>query len=60
MLGMLFGVGTIAKASRDAKGLASVAQWRKGMKTGEITSLGKIFQSEDEKLQSIVGKVCKL
>jgi hypothetical protein len=60
MLGMLFGVGAIAKASRDATGLGKVAQWRMGMKAGEISSLGKIFQSGDGKVQAILGKLCKL
>jgi chitinase len=60
MLGMLFGVGSIAKASRNAKGLSEVANWRKGMKAGEITSLGKIFENGDSMVQSILGKVCKI
>lgn len=60
MLGMLFGVGSIAKVSRDAKGLNQVASWRKGMKAGEITSLGKIFENGDSMVQSILGKVCKI
>ncbi|KAL3462744.1 glycoside hydrolase superfamily [Aspergillus heterothallicus] len=60
MLGLLFGVGSIAKASRNAKGLSEVANWRKGMKAGEITSLGKIFENGDTMVQSILGKVCKI
>ncbi|KAI0191619.1 hypothetical protein F4808DRAFT_476023 [Astrocystis sublimbata] len=60
ILGGLFGVGGIVKASRDAKGIASIAKWRKGMKASEISSLGKIFQDGDTKIQSLLGKVCKI
>ncbi|KAJ5662800.1 hypothetical protein N7507_003531 [Penicillium longicatenatum] len=60
MLGMLFGAGSIAKVGRDAKGLSSVAKWRRGMKTGELASLGDIFKNGDSKVQSLMGKVCKL
>lgn len=60
ILGGLFGVGGIAKASRNAKGLGDVARWRKGMKSPEIWSLGKIFQGGDGIVQSLLGKVCKL
>lgn len=57
---MLFGAGSIVKAARDAKGLSSIATWRKGMQAGEITSLGKIFESGDGKVQALLGKVCKI
>lgn len=60
ILGMLFGVGQIAKAERGAKGLRDVAQYRKGMAAGEISSLGRFFADGDSKVQTLLGKVCKL
>ncbi|KAK7732442.1 Glucan endo-1,3-alpha-glucosidase agn1 [Diaporthe eres] len=60
ILGMLFGVGQIAKAERGAKGLRGVAQYRKGMATDEISSLGRYFADGDSKVQTLLGKVCKL
>ncbi|KAI9371712.1 hypothetical protein BJX61DRAFT_12353 [Aspergillus egyptiacus] len=60
MVGMLFGAGSITKASRDAKGLAKVAGWRKGMNAAEVASLGRMFKDGDELVQGILGKVCKL
>ncbi|EPS35046.1 putative alpha-1,3-glucanase [Penicillium oxalicum 114-2] len=57
ILGMLFGVGSITKVSRDGQGLASVAKLRREMKPEEIASLGGIFKSNDDKLRSIM-KVC--
>lgn len=59
ILGMLFGAGNIAKVARDAKGISSVAQFRKSMTPGEISSLGKIFQDGDSKVQDLLGKMCK-
>lgn len=60
MLGMLFGAGDIAKVARDAKGLTKVADWRRSMKANEVSSMGKIFQDGDSKVQAILGKMCKL
>ncbi|KAH9903612.1 hypothetical protein F4778DRAFT_91579 [Xylariomycetidae sp. FL2044] len=60
ILGSLFGVGNIARAARGAKGLSDVAQWRKGMSSADISVMGKHFADGDSKVQSILGKVCKL
>lgn len=58
IIGMLFGVGSIAKVARDGKGLSSAAKLRQGMKADEIASFGSIFKGNDDKLQSII-KGCK-
>ncbi|KAG8163304.1 hypothetical protein KVR01_006601 [Diaporthe batatas] len=60
ILGMLFGVGQIAKAERSATGIRGVAAWRKGMKSSEISSMGRFFADGDSKVQTLLGKVCKL
>ncbi|KAJ6032219.1 glycoside hydrolase [Penicillium herquei] len=57
IIGMLFGVGNIAKVTRDGEGLASVAKLRAAMKESEIESFGTIFTTNDSKLQSIL-KIC--
>lgn len=57
ILGMLFGVGSLTKISRDGTGLARIARLRQGMKSDEIASLGSIFKANDDKLQTIM-KVC--
>ena len=58
ILGMLVGVGAIARASRDPAGIGSVANIRKGMSADDVSSLGSIFKANDDKLQGIL-KVCK-
>lgn len=58
ILGMLLGVGSIAKVSRDASGIGSIAKIRNAMKTEDIASLGKLFEYNDDKLQGII-KVCR-
>jgi hypothetical protein len=55
---MLLRVGSIAKATRDAPGIGSIAKIRNAMKAEDIASLGKIFKANDDKLQSIM-KVCR-
>jgi chitinase len=60
IMGMLFGVGSIAKAARGATGLRKVADFRKGMASGEIASLGKFFENGDAEVQALLGKVCKM
>lgn len=60
ILGMLFGVGAIAKASRDGAGVGAIAKFRRGMKPEEVTALGKIFSEKDGVLQSILGKACRV
>lgn len=59
VVGMLFGVGTIAKASRDGKGIAGVASTRRGMSADAAAGLGSVFKNNDDKLQGIM-KVCRL
>lgn len=58
ILGMLIGVGSIAKVARNGDGIASVAKIRAGMKAEDITTLGTIFKENNDKLQSIL-KVCR-
>ncbi|KAJ5134886.1 hypothetical protein N7526_006251 [Penicillium atrosanguineum] len=55
---MLFGVGAIAKASRDGEGLVSIARFRRAMKAEEINGFGSTFKGSDDKLQAIL-KGCK-
>lgn len=59
IIGMLFGVGTIAKVARDGEGLASVAKLSRGMKTEEVAAFGNLFKEHYDKLQVIL-KPCKL
>lgn len=56
---MLLGVGAIAKATRDGKGIGSIATIRRGMSADTVKGLGDIFKNSDDKLQSIL-KICKL
>jgi predicted GNAT family acetyltransferase len=57
IIGMLFGVGNIAKVARDGKGLASIAKARAAMDSSEVASFGSIFTKHDAKLQSVL-KIC--
>lgn len=57
IIGSLIGVGSVAKAVRDGPGLASVAKLRQGMKASEVASLGQIFKSNSDVLDSIM-KAC--
>lgn len=59
ILGMLLGVGAVARATRDGKGIADIAKIRQGMKEAEISAMGRIFKENDDTLQNI-AKVCKL
>lgn len=59
ILGMLLGVGAIARATRDGRGIADIAKIRRGMKEGDISAMGRIFKENDDTLQNI-AKVCKL
>jgi len=47
---MLFGVGAIAKASRDGEGIAAIAKFRRALKSEEISGFGLIFKGNDDKL----------
>jgi chitinase len=58
VLGMMFGVGSIAKAARTGEGLGAVAKIRQGMSADTVASFGKIFKENDSKLASI-GKFCR-
>ena len=58
VLGMLIGVGSITKVSRDADGIGSVAAARRGMKADDIAALGKIFSDNDSTLKRVLGKLC--
>lgn len=58
VIGMLFGVGAIAKASRDDEGIAAIAKFRRAMKPEEISGFGSIFKGSDDKLQAIM-KGCR-
>ncbi|KAG9603067.1 glycoside hydrolase family 6 protein, partial [Aureobasidium melanogenum] len=58
ILGMLIGVGSIAKVERTGKGIGDVAKLKRGMTADNIAALGSIFKNNDDKLQSII-KVCR-
>lgn len=59
ILGMLVGVGVIAKASRDGPGIAAIANLRRSMSADNVSGLGNIFKANDDKLQGIL-KVCRM
>jgi len=59
ILGMLMGVGSIAKVSRDGEGIGAAAVLRRGMSSDQVASLGSIFKANDDKLQGIMN-VCRL
>lgn len=58
ILGMLVGVGTIAKVSRDGEGIGKVAKVSRGMDPNTIKSLGTVFKKNTDKLQTTM-KFCK-
>jgi chitinase len=58
ILGMLIGVGAIARAERSGKGIGDVAQIRRGMTADNIAKLGSMFKKNDDTLQGII-KVCR-
>lgn len=58
ILGMLLGVGAIAKVSRDGKGLAQVAKVRREMSADTIAGLGSVFAKHNNELNTI-SKFCK-
>ncbi|GAB7357175.1 hypothetical protein MBLNU459_g8166t1 [Dothideomycetes sp. NU459] len=59
ILGMLIGVGSIAKVARTGEGLGDVAKLRRGMTATDVAGLGAIFKNSDDKLQNLV-KVCRV
>ena len=58
ILGMLLGVGGIAKVTRDAPGLAKVAKVQKTMEASSAAKFGKVFKSNFDELQPVM-KFCK-
>ena len=58
IIGMLVGVGAIAKVSRDGTGLAEVAKVQRGMDAATIGKLGGVFKNGVDELKPIM-KVCK-
>lgn len=58
ILGMLIGVGSIAKVARTGKDIGNVAKLRRGMTTADVAGLGSVFKNSDDKLQNII-KVCR-
>lgn len=58
ILGTLFGVGAITKATRDAKGISTIAKTRRDMSASDVSNLGTIFKNNDAKLQSLM-RGCK-
>lgn len=58
IVGMLLGVGPLAKVARDGKGLSRVAAIRRRMTSDEIGSLGQVFKDQDERLQNLLRKEC--
>lgn len=50
---MLIGVRSIAKASRDGKGIAVVASAKRGMSADAIAGLGSVFKRNGDKLQGV-------
>lgn len=59
IINSLIGVGSIVKVTRDGPGPDSAAQIRRGMKATEISTLGKIFKSDSDTLDTIM-KVCRI
>ena len=58
ILGMVLGVGSIAKVSRDGAGMAKVAKLRREMSPDTVAGLGKVFQKNAADLQPAL-KFCK-
>lgn len=58
ILGSLIGVGSIAKLSRDGKGIGDIAKLRRGMKDDAVKSMGAIFKNQNDKIGSL-AKFCK-
>lgn len=58
ILGMLIGVGSIARVERTGEGLGDVAKLRRGMTAEMVATLGSVFKNNDDKLQSII-RVCR-
>ena len=58
ILGMLVGVGAIARVERSGKGIGDVAKLRRGMTADNVAALGSVFKNNDDKLQNSI-KVCR-
>jgi hypothetical protein len=59
VMGLVAGVGSVAKISRDGNGFREVANIRRGMSSDTVSSLGKIFKENDNKLAAIT-RICKM
>ncbi|THY23807.1 glycoside hydrolase [Aureobasidium pullulans] len=58
ILGMLVGVGAIAKVERSGENIGEVAKLRRGMTAEDVAGLGSVFKNSDDMLQKII-KVCR-
>lgn len=58
MFGLLFGVGAVAKAARDGRGLAEIAALRRTLSPETISAMGKIFKEKNDILQVVLA-VCR-
>jgi chitinase len=58
ILGMLLGVGAIARVERTGKGLGDVAKIRRGMTADTVSAFGPVFKGSDDALQNVVHKLC--
>lgn len=59
ILGLLFGVGGVAMAGRDAAGFGKMAGVRRGIAPGDLGAMGTIVKDQATVLQKIT-KSCKL
>jgi chitinase len=58
ILGMLLGVGAIARVERTGKGLGDVAKIRRGMTADTVSAFGPVFKGSDDALQNVIHKLC--
>jgi chitinase len=58
ILGMLIGVGAIARVERTGKGLGDVAKIRRGMTADTVSAFGPVFKGSDDALQNVIHKLC--
>jgi chitinase len=60
LMGMFMGVGGAVKATRDAAGFAKMAKAKKAMSATDIRAMGTVFKSQNDALESVIGKMCSL
>lgn len=58
ILGMLIGVGAIAKVARDGKGIGEVAKLQREMSPYAVAGLGGVFSKHTNELKTTM-KFCK-